>query len=492
MNEPKAFAHDSTQELSEDGNTVLGGHGGLWIRFLTWAGWYPSDMDYLEKRLVLKLDVLILTFGCLSFFTKYLDQQAITNAYVSGMKEDIGLVGNELNYITAAFWAAYCASMIPACYYLTRSRVNIILPTLEAGWGLFTFGCAWAQNPGTIYAMRVLIGICESCSFTGVIYVIGSWYKPEEIGRRVSLFFIASPLGTMFAGYLQAAAYTNLNHRHGLAGWRYLSIRNLHRSGFSSSAPSSQFPYASSFLDVPHRSKPRFLTHKEHDLAHSRLIGLTAPSQLKVSRDIFRRVLGRWHWYVFVVQWILIDQNFLASSTPFSLYLKAKPDIYSVTRVNTLPTIATAVSIVAALIAGTVADKKGNFWIPSIITTIPVLLGLVLLVVWDVGEAGRLAGFILTGAEGAMSPLTMSWATVTMANDAEERAIVTASMNAIGQAMSAWTQLLQYPAVEAPNFRRGFISNLATTVVQLAVVTVMLLLTRWDARKKKRSNLSAM
>ena len=111
-------------------------------------------------------------------------------------------------------------------------------------------------------------------------------------------------------------------------------------------------------------------------------------------------MLGRWHWYVFVAQWILIDQNFLASSTPFSLYLKAKPDLYSVTRINTLPTIATAVSIVAALIAGTAADKKRNFWLPSIITTIPVLLGLVLLVVWDVGEAGRLAGFILTGAEG--------------------------------------------------------------------------------------------
>lgn len=68
--------------------------------------------------------------------------------------------------------------------------------------------------------MRFFIGICESCSFTGVIYVIGSWYKPGEVTRRVALFFIASPLGTMFAGYLQAAAYTNLEGTHGLAGWR--------------------------------------------------------------------------------------------------------------------------------------------------------------------------------------------------------------------------------------------------------------------------------
>lgn len=140
------------------------------------------------------------------------------------MKEDLNLHGNELNYITAVFWASYCTSMIPACYWLTRTRISIALPTLEIGWGLFTFGCAWAQNLNTIYAMRFFIGICESCSFTGVIYVIGSWYKPGEVTRRVALFFVASPLGTMFAGYLQAAAYTNLEGRHGLPGWRYLTL----------------------------------------------------------------------------------------------------------------------------------------------------------------------------------------------------------------------------------------------------------------------------
>ncbi|BCR88521.1 uncharacterized protein ACHE_41085A [Aspergillus chevalieri] len=429
---------------------------GPWIRLLTFLQWYPKGMSNAEKKLVLKLDLSILTFGCLSFFTKYLDQQAITNAYVSGMKEDLHLTGNDINYITIAFWAAYCISMIPACYYLTRSRINIVLPTLEVGWGLFTFGCAWAQNLSTIYAMRVFVGICESCSFTGVIYVIGSWYKPKEIGRRVSLFFIASPLGTMFAGYLQTAAYTNLENVHGLEGWRgYIA-----------------------FPDVPHHSKPRFLTEEEHILSNTRLAEFTSPSQLKVSRDILKRVLGRWHWYVFVSQWILIDQNFLPSSTPFSLYLKAKPNIYSVSRINTLPTIATAFSIVTALIAGVVVDRAANFWAPCVVATMPVLVGLILLVVWDVGEGGRLAGFILTGSEGAMSPLTMSWATVVMGNDAEERAIVTASMNAIGQAMSAWTQLLQYPAVDAPNFRKGFISNLATILAQLVVIAVIALLCR--------------
>ena len=54
----------------------------LWIRFMTWIRWYPTDMRHEEKSLTLKLDLSILIFGCLSFFTKYLDQQSITNAYV--------------------------------------------------------------------------------------------------------------------------------------------------------------------------------------------------------------------------------------------------------------------------------------------------------------------------------------------------------------------------------------------------------------------------
>ncbi|KAK7750713.1 hypothetical protein SLS62_007413 [Diatrype stigma] len=378
-----------------------------------------------------------------------------------GMREDLGLWGNELNYITATFWASYCTFMIPACYFLTHYPANIVLPALELGWGLSTLGLAWAKNVETLYAMRFFTGLFECCSFTGTIYIIGSWYKPGEIGRRVALFYISSPLGTMFAGYLQAAAYTNLNQVHGLAGW----------SGFLV------------FLDVPSRKKPRFLTASEHALAQARLGGDTAAPQLHASLDIFKRVFSRWHWYAFVFMWSLMDQNFIPGSQPFSLYLKAKDSIYSIVQINTLPTITTAISIVAAFVCGIIADKTNRFWIPSMVVTIPVLVGVALLVAWDVGERGRLAGFMLTGFEGAVSPLTMSWATVTMAGDAEERAVVTASMNAIGQAIMAGTQVVQYPTTGAPNFHAGFSSALVTTVAQLLCIGAVLYLSTKDSKR---------
>jgi ACS family pantothenate transporter-like MFS transporter len=54
-----------------------------WLRFMTWLRWYPKGMPLAEKQLVLKLDLMILVYGCLCFFTKYMSQASLTNAFVT-------------------------------------------------------------------------------------------------------------------------------------------------------------------------------------------------------------------------------------------------------------------------------------------------------------------------------------------------------------------------------------------------------------------------
>jgi len=59
--------------------------------------WYPKDTPASEKRLLFKIDFFILTFGYLAYFTKWLDQPNLSNAHVSGMKEDLKMYGTEYN-----------------------------------------------------------------------------------------------------------------------------------------------------------------------------------------------------------------------------------------------------------------------------------------------------------------------------------------------------------------------------------------------------------
>jgi MFS transporter, ACS family, pantothenate transporter len=101
--------------------------------------WYERGTSKEEKTLLRKLDFIILVFGCLTFFTKvrislarrkqteadsikFFDLQGFQNAYVSGMKEDTGMKGNDLQYTTGVFQAGYCAAMIPSNILLTRVR----------------------------------------------------------------------------------------------------------------------------------------------------------------------------------------------------------------------------------------------------------------------------------------------------------------------------------------------------------------------------------
>lgn len=53
--------------------------------------------------------------------------------------------------------------------------------------------------------------------------MLGSWYTPREIGKRAMIFWLAGSIGNMFSGFLQAAAYTNLNGVHGHAGCKFLT-----------------------------------------------------------------------------------------------------------------------------------------------------------------------------------------------------------------------------------------------------------------------------
>ena len=64
-------------------------------RFANEYQWYPSHYSPEEKKLVRKLDCILLTLCCFCFYIKWLDQNALNTAYWSGMREELAIKGNE-------------------------------------------------------------------------------------------------------------------------------------------------------------------------------------------------------------------------------------------------------------------------------------------------------------------------------------------------------------------------------------------------------------
>ena len=84
--------------------------------------------------------------------------------------------------------------------------------------------CAAAKNVSTLYGLRFIIGLLEASAYPSLIWLLGSWYGPQELGKRVILLQSSSSAAYMFSGYLQTAVHSGLNGRGGLAGWAWLFI----------------------------------------------------------------------------------------------------------------------------------------------------------------------------------------------------------------------------------------------------------------------------
>lgn len=120
--------------------------------------WHPKGISSSEKKLLFKIDLFILTYGCCAYFAKWLDQANLSNAYVSGMKEDLAMYGTEYNLAATCFSIGQILGPIPANVLLTWVPPRILLPGLELLWAFLTIGT---------YAVTDVNQVREKRSFQG-------------------------------------------------------------------------------------------------------------------------------------------------------------------------------------------------------------------------------------------------------------------------------------------------------------------------------------
>ncbi len=69
-------------------------------------------------------------------------------------------------------------------------------------WAALTIVCGACHTFSQLAAVRFFQGIAEASTYSGTQYIIGSWYKGPEVGKRIGLFQASGMVGTMFAGKL--------------------------------------------------------------------------------------------------------------------------------------------------------------------------------------------------------------------------------------------------------------------------------------------------
>ena len=251
-----------------------------------------------EKALVRRLDIFLMIFGCVSQVIKYLDQQNINNAYVSGMKEDLNLMGNEYNFFTTYFNIAYCLMLIPSQIILTYVRPSFWLSGLEVTWGVITGLMALVQNAKQVYVLRVFLGLCESSAWPGMMTLFMHWYTPGELAKRMGFYHSCQAVGYMLSGALQAAIMRTMHGHSGLAGWRWLFVVNAIITVIWGSLGFFMLP------DLPNRPNPRafwFKKQQDGEIAMERLARHNRAEPRRVTWAGAKRTFTGWVVYFIAV-----------------------------------------------------------------------------------------------------------------------------------------------------------------------------------------------
>ncbi|KAG5354828.1 putative transporter SEO1 [Yarrowia sp. B02] len=446
-------------------------------------GWFDPDDTPAERRLIMKLDVILTLYCFVIYWIMKLDQANINNAYVSGLKEDLGLQGNDLVTIQALYSAGAIIFQLPFIYIIPKFPKNYILPIMVTGWGVMTLLLFEAKSPAGVKALRFFVGVFEASWYPLMHYMLGSWFKPREINRRAGFVYCAQFLGTITSGLLAAAAITHLDGYLGHKGWQWMFIVD----GIMTLPVGLLGIWV--LPGTPYRCSSVFLTHEEVVLARERLKrGPNDNHQLALfDKQLWKNLLTSWKLWVpmaaDVTFWCSCQ---VPSSGAFILWLKSL-DRYTTAGVNNMSTISPALGFAWVAIVVTIADYS-NRWMGIVFAELWVIIGAVILAVWNVPESAKWLAWCTSYFSISMSASLYSWINDICRHNAQERAIVLLLVNTMAQTCQTWTSVLVFKTVESPRFLKGYSFTAACSFVLICLVFVMLWFYKKQERKDARLN----
>ncbi|KAH7118712.1 major facilitator superfamily transporter [Dendryphion nanum] len=440
-----------------------------------------------ERAFLWRLDLWLMSIGFLSYMFKYIDQTNITNAYVSGMQEDLKLYGNELNYFTTYFNIGYMIMLYPSCIIISHFGPSVWLPGCELIWGILTCCLSTVTNYKQVYWLRFFIGLLEGSAWPGFFTLLSQWFLPHEIALRMSIYNMAQPAGAMLSGAMQGALSTNLEGHHGRAGWRWAFLIN----GVCTIVVAlAAFVILPGYPERPNPLAKFYLKPRDIEIAMKRAERVGRKPQVGITPKRFLRCFTFWPLWAIAVSWSIGGNTQPANY--FNLWLKSLRNSdgsrkYSVGMLNYLPIAGQATQLVAELLFSGFSDFFR--------TRIPFLLlhssinitSLIILIVRPSNEQAYMTGWYLNYIGAVSTMLLCAWASGNLQHEPEVRTVLFATGTILSYLNNAFIPLAAYPAREAPHWRIGAKLYLGFACVALVIYIGIWFGFRWEDRKKKQN-----
>ncbi|KAF8710417.1 MFS general substrate transporter, partial [Rhizoctonia solani] len=395
----------------------------------------PEEIDpEAEKRLLWKIDLLLMPLLTMSYGLQYYDKAIFSSASVFGLLQDMvsmilckrspsnlarqkDLVvtsGNppvssttRFSTATAAFYWGFLAASYPMSFLLQKFPVGKTLSLMVILWGIIVMLTIVVTSYPGIVVQRVFLGVVESAVSPGFVLVSSMWYKRSEQPVRIGIWYSATGLFSIFSGAVNYGIGKSAQNAR-LATWKYMYI-------FAGSWTIA-WGILLFFLLPDNPMSARLFSLEERKLAVRRLRdNMTGVESKKFKRSQFiEAIMDIKIWIFMLMGAALYVTN--GGVTAFGAQI-VKSFGYSSLKTILMLTPGGATTAVSIYITGWIVTRWKNsrtLLIP--ITCMPVMVGAIIIWKYDWSHRGPLlVGYYLLAIFGAPYVLLLSLSTANVA-----------------------------------------------------------------------------
>ncbi|KAI8691852.1 MFS domain-containing protein [Fusarium sp. Ph1] len=430
--------------------------------------------DPAEIRLVRKLDYRIMPTLWAMYFLNYLDRNAIAQARLNGLEDDLGLRGTQYNTCISILFVGYLLMQIPSNMLISSKRVrpSIYMSICMMGWAIVSACTALAKNYTGLVLLRFFLGVAEAPFYPGALYLLSIFYTRKEIATRLSILYSGNIFATSFSGLIAAATFSTIDGHHGLKGWQWLFIIE----GVLTFAVGiiGIFTLADSPLTT------RWLKPEERQLAHDRMVRDTVGfEESKGARAGFSQAIRDPRLWLFC-----FIQNMHLSACSFNNFFPTVVGSLgfnsTITLVLTCPPylVSGFFGYLAGLSSGRYNERTWHITVCMGIALVGYIISCATLNT----PARYIACFLFASGAYAVNSMILGWVSATLGSTPEKKSVSLSIVNVIANASYIYTAYL-YPKSDGPRYLTGMASNAAFAVMCIASTWVM---RTWLVRTNKK------
>ncbi|OWY48420.1 MFS general substrate transporter [Alternaria alternata] len=427
-------------------------------------GYVPGTAE--EKRLVRKIDFVLLPILWWMYILAHLDRSNIANANAAGMSEDLGLSDNQYAMLVSLFFVAYVIFEVPSNMILMKVKPSIYLSTIVWVWGCVVLGMSQTKSATGLLIGRFFLGAIEAGLYPGALFILTCWYTKKEVGKRFCIFYTSGCVSPALGGIMAGAVISSLDGARGISGWRWLLVIESAITivcGFGLYFVLPNWPIDSKMLSPEQRLLAHVRILRDRDESWDTEEKALTPLQafLAVIRD------GR--TYLFL---IIYTANCLALTVSYFIPTMLRGMGYTSTSAQWMTVPIWSCGAVFQLFWSWTSDKtQDRRWHNAGLLGFAGIAALVALLVSN--NAVKYAMLcVQTGAMYTTIPLILNWTSEVLSQPTRKRSIAIALVNSFGHTSYIYGSFL-WPSAEGPRNLKGFAVSTAVLFLGVLIAALM-------------------